>query len=1147
MRKSVYVVTLLLLLSFILTLSAGAGDLPGAQPHNRPISESPSLPISESLLSPNSPDVNVIYVDASATGANDGSSWANAYTDLAETLAQAAPNTFLWVAEGTYTPGSERSDSFALKSDVYILGGFPTGGGDGTFEARFPAAHETVLSGEIGLPGPDDNSYHVVTADSTVDDISLLDGVSIAHGVGNSDDLADAGSGLFIDGSRVYMQNCMIYDNRTSGNGPALAARNGAEVIIYNCTIAANSGPRGSALDIVDSELRLLNSTLRDNHTSTDAGPLWMSNSQSTIINSVFVNNTNSVPALGVITVQGGTSMINHVSIVGHNQAGLDVGDFGAAETTVTVTNSIFWDNGAVEMSVTGGSVLTISDSLVKGGFPGGTNILTSNPDFIDAPAGDLRLAVFSPAINAANLNSCDEIDRQGYPRPIGSGCDMGAHETPQRNSVCSAPGLAIPDNDPAGVKDSVDVGLSGLILDVDVSINATHPYVGDLNAAIRQENSGIVRTILDRPVYPDAQAVCNGDNIDATFDDEGGAPADKSCSAAPPALAGHLVPTRPLAVFDRRRLNSTWTLSVRDLSAGDTGTLNSWCLNVEWIPALSVTRADDPEPDGCVPGDCSLREAIIASNASTDVDEIITFAVDGPFVLSWPGAGEQLAATGDLDIRDTVAIVGNGTDSTIIDGGALDRVFDVSFSGIAVTFSDLTIRNGQLDPVDGFAAGAGLNVVGGGTNVTLRRTIVRDNFAIASGSGTGMGGALSVSGGIVLVYDSAILGNNADEAAAIYNTHGSLRISNSTIFGNNGGYQTIFNDGDTSLNMVNTTVAANTSDVVLNTFVNDAAENATIYMVNNIISGEGVHCDKRIEGAGNITIISDGHNIIGDDSCELDEPTDLPNTDPLLGPLADNGGPTPTAALLKGSPALDAGSDNSCSANDQRGLTRIDRDGNGDGGADNNPCDIGAYELQAAFTNTPPVADPQTVNVVKDTIKNFTLTGSDADGDPLTFEIVTNPANGNLLGQFPNIAYQPNQGFTGSDSFTFRVNDGKDDSPPATVTINVSAAPPPNTPPVANPQSLTTPMDTIKNFTLTGSDADNDPLTFQIVDSPLNGNLLGQFPNIAYQPNSGYIGADSFTFRVHDGTEYSPPATVSITVTENASGIMLYLPAIVR
>jgi hypothetical protein len=91
-------------------------------------------------------------------------------------------------------------------------------------------------------------------------------------------------------------------------------------------------------------------------------------------------------------------------------------------------------------------------------------------------------------------------------------------------------------------------------------------------------------------------------------------------------------------------------------------------------------------------------------------------------------------------------------------------------------------------------------------------------------------------------------------------------------------------------------------------------------------------------------TLLSLGHNLSGDGSGNLTAAGDLPNTDPLLGPLADNGGPTWTHALLPGSPAIDAGGGSAAPATDQRGLPRP-RDGNGDGGA---VVDIGAFEVQA-------------------------------------------------------------------------------------------------------------------------------------------------------------------------------------------------------
>ncbi|MEZ4713946.1 MAG: Calx-beta domain-containing protein [Caldilineaceae bacterium] len=88
---------------------------------------------------------------------------------------------------------------------------------------------------------------------------------------------------------------------------------------------------------------------------------------------------------------------------------------------------------------------------------------------------------------------------------------------------------------------------------------------------------------------------------------------------------------------------------------------------------------------------------------------------------------------------------------------------------------------------------------------------------------------------------------------------------------------------------------------------------------------------------------------------------------------------------------------------------------------------------------NTPPVANNQSVSTAQGTPVNIRLTASDAENDPLSFVILTGPAHGAFLGTAPSLTYQPAPGFSGGDSFTFKVNDGKADSNIATVTINVS------------------------------------------------------------------------------------------------------------
>ena len=95
-------------------------------------------------------------------------------------------------------------------------------------------------------------------------------------------------------------------------------------------------------------------------------------------------------------------------------------------------------------------------------------------------------------------------------------------------------------------------------------------------------------------------------------------------------------------------------------------------------------------------------------------------------------------------------------------------------------------------------------------------------------------------------------------------------------------------------------------------------------------------------------------------------------------------------------------------------------------------------------------------------------------------------------------ITYTPAAGYSGPDSFTFKVNDGQLDSAPATVSITVGPNGPGNHDrPTANPQSVTTPQDTPKPVTLTGSDPDGDALTFTVLTQPTHGALSGTAPNL--------------------------------------------------
>ncbi len=177
---------------------------------------------------------------------------------------------------------------------------------------------------------------------------------------------------------------------------------------------------------------------------------------------------------------------------------------------------------------------------------------------------------------------------------------------------------------------------------------------------------------------------------------------------------------------------------------------------------------------------------------------------------------------------------------------------------------------------------------------------------------------------------------------------------------------------------------------------------------------------------------------------------------------------------------------------------------------------------------NDAPVANAQSVSTNEDTALPITLTGSDVDGNPLSYAVGTGPSNGVLSGTVPNLTYTPSANFNGADSFTFTVNDGTVSSPPATVSITVNAQ---NDTPVANAQSVSTDEDVALVIVLAGSDVENSPLSYAVTTGPTNGALSGTAPNLTYTPNANFNGADSFSFTVNDGSATSAAATVAITV----------------
>jgi hypothetical protein len=201
--------------------------------------------------------------------------------------------------------------------------------------------------------------------------------------------------------------------------------------------------------------------------------------------------------------------------------------------------------------------------------------------------------------------------------------------------------------------------------------------------------------------------------------------------------------------------------------------------------------------------------------------------------------------------------------------------------------------------------------------------------------------GAGIISTGTLAVNASTFNLNSASSNGGGIENAGALTVTNSTISANSAAH---FGGGIDSSNGLTVTTTILNSTFVTNTagFGGGSLNRngGPIYLKNTIVAYSTLQNCYGL--TGNLTTL--GHNLDSGTSCNFTADSDLSNTDPKLGPLQNNGGPTLTYALLPGSKAIDAGDNVGCPGTDQRGVARP-RDGNGDGVG---VCDIGAYEAEA-------------------------------------------------------------------------------------------------------------------------------------------------------------------------------------------------------
>lgn len=360
------------------------------------------------------PAGGVVHVGLQGSQSPNGETWNSAFDDLQDALAVDGPCE-IHVAAGEYVPGPARDDSFQLKNQVGIYGGFPPGGGG--WSERDWAAHETTLSGDVDRSGTlSGNAYHVVLGNFT-DESAVLDGFVISGGTATEPSGASAlGGGI-----------------RNVSGSPTLA----------NLLIRNNFALRGGGM-----------------YTVTDSAP--------TLFNVAFSGNSAVEHGAGLFINNNSAATLINASFSG-NRAGDDGGAIGINSSSASLTNVVIWNNRAPSSSgnhspsihLGAGSSSGIAYSLIEHcnpdgnwntacGSDGGSNLIDGDPVFVqpanpfDVPneQGNLRLRVLSPGVDGGDNGANDTLQGLGgNPRVLGAAIDIGAYETPYVTATASIDG----------------------------------------------------------------------------------------------------------------------------------------------------------------------------------------------------------------------------------------------------------------------------------------------------------------------------------------------------------------------------------------------------------------------------------------------------------------------------------------------------------------------------------------------------------------------------------------------------------------------------------------------------------------------------------------------------------------------------------
>jgi len=371
--------------------------------------------------------------------------------------------------------------------------------------------------------------------------------------------------------------------------------------------------------------------------------------------------------------------------------------------------------------------------------------------------------------------------------------------------------------------------------------------------------------------------------------------------------------------------------------TAGTAVTISGMTLQNSNGGVVALTGTTLTVTDSTVTGHSAPAIVGSGSTAVTVTDSTVSSsAVGGIVVTAGTLAVTRTTVSGNslgAGIRGIVGTTGvTVTDSTVSGNTG---------GGIQVTTGTLTVAGSTVSGNTKPGGGSGILAVGVATTTTVTNSTITGNSA-----GLATGGGIAASGGSLTLTNSTVANNTAGSAGGGILAIGgaTTTLTNVTVRGNTvtgaGGVGGGIAVAGGSLALTNGTISGNSASGGGSTGGGlFSAGGAAVTIRNTIVAGNSASAGADCGGVG---ITSAGHNIDGGTTCAFGQPGDQINTDPDLGPLQDNGGPTATQALLAGSPAIDAGDNTGCPGTDQRGVPRpLDTQTAGVA-----VCDIGAFEV---------------------------------------------------------------------------------------------------------------------------------------------------------------------------------------------------------